>query len=165
MGSKNARNLTSSWNITSSIFQLNAQYIKYTYLPNTLQVFQCVFYHTGWEHRVTWSQTVRLYKAITRVVLQNVKCTFFYKIYSFFLQCLQQYVLHVLVCWVMVQSHTQHTKTQEQHNNRTQGLSRSPHHYRPKHSWVQWRYSVPKHNKQQELFIAKSTLLCCKLGF
>jgi hypothetical protein len=133
VGSKNARNLTSSWNITSSIFQLNAQYIRYTYLPYTLCVFRCVFYHPGWEHCVTWSQTACLYKAVTQVVLQNLKYTSFKYLVSFS-QCLQQYVMHVLVCWVMDRSHTQHTKTQEQRNNRTQGLSRSLHHYRPKHS-------------------------------
>jgi len=57
---------------------------------------------------------------------------------------------------------TQYSNTQKQHNNKTQGFSRFPHHYRPKHSWVQWRYIVPIHNKKQELFIASSILMCSK---
>ena len=44
----------------------------------------------------------------------------------------------------------------------TQGLSSSLHHYRPKRSWLQWRYNVLKHNKKQERFIAKNIPMCCK---
>jgi len=65
----------------TSIFQLNAHYIKYIYLPNTSYVFWCVFHHPGQEHCVTWSKTACLYKVVTHVVLQNLKYTFC-KIYS-----------------------------------------------------------------------------------
>ena len=60
----------------TSIFQLNAHYIKYIYLPNTSSVFWCVFHHPGQEHCVTWSKTVYLYKAVTQVVLQYLKFFF-----------------------------------------------------------------------------------------
>jgi hypothetical protein len=43
------------------IFQLNAHYIKYIYLPPSVSVF----HHPGQEHRVPWSKTVSLYKAVT----------------------------------------------------------------------------------------------------
>ena len=136
VGSKNARNLTSSCNITSSIFQINAQYIKYTSLPYNLQAFRHVFYHPGWEHRVAWSQTGCKYKAVTQAVLQNLKHTSFI-IISFFSQCLQQHVMHVLVCQVMDQSHAQHTKTQKQHNNWTQ-VCQELYTITDPNSWVQW---------------------------
>jgi len=37
----------------------------------------------------------------------------------------------------------QHTKTQDQHNNRNRVLSRSLHHYRPKYSSIQWAHILP----------------------
>jgi len=35
---------------------------------------------------------------------------------------------------------SQHTTTEEQHNNRNRFLRRSRHHCRPKHSWIQWTF-------------------------
>ena len=70
-----------------------------------------------------------------------IGCAIKYKVYLFFFK------FTMLVTMLSRRNPTQHTKREEQHDNRISVLSRSPHHYGPKHSWVKWTYVANIHNK------------------